>query len=93
MRELRVQSGGRPIRIFYAFDPRRAAILLTGGMKSNQRRFYDQMVPLADRLFAQHLDELKAESEKEITHGRTTSIRGTSRQNVTEGAKPSPGKK
>ena len=93
MRELRVQSGGRPIRIFYAFDPRRSAILLIGGMKSNQRRFYDQMVPLADRLFAQHLDELKAESEKEITHGRTTSIRGTSRQNVTEGAKPSPGKK
>jgi hypothetical protein len=93
MRELRVQSGGRPIRIFYAFDPRRAAILLIGGIKSNQRRFYDQMVPLADRLFAQHLDELKAESEKELSHGRTTSIRGTSRQNVTEGAKPSPGKK
>jgi hypothetical protein len=23
MRELRVQSGGRPLRIFYAFDPRR----------------------------------------------------------------------
>ena len=22
MRELRVQSGGRPIRVFYAFDPR-----------------------------------------------------------------------
>lgn len=93
MRELRVQSGGRPIRIFYAFDPRRAAILLIGGIKSNQRRFYDQMVPLADRLFAQHLDELKAESEKELTHGRTTSIRGTSRQNVTEGAKPGSGKK
>ncbi len=28
MRELRVQSGGRPLRVFYAFDPRRAAILL-----------------------------------------------------------------
>ncbi len=33
MRELRVQSGGRPIRIFYAFDPRRTAILLIGGRK------------------------------------------------------------
>ena len=31
MRELRVQSGGRPIRIFYAFDPRRMAMLLIGG--------------------------------------------------------------
>ena len=25
LRELRVQSGGRPLRIFYAFDPRRTA--------------------------------------------------------------------
>ena len=30
MRELRVQSDGRPLRIFYAFDPRRVAILLKG---------------------------------------------------------------
>ncbi|HEU4452004.1 MAG TPA: type II toxin-antitoxin system RelE/ParE family toxin, partial [Longimicrobium sp.] len=28
MRELRAQSGGRPLRILYAFDPRRTAILL-----------------------------------------------------------------
>jgi hypothetical protein len=45
------------------------------------------MVPIADRLFDQHLDELKVDSEKERTHGRETSIRGTSRQNVSEGAK------
>ena len=30
MHALRVQSGGRPLRIFYAFDPRRTAILLVG---------------------------------------------------------------
>ena len=42
MRELRVQSGGRPIRIFYAFDPRRTAILLIGGHKREQDRFYQQ---------------------------------------------------
>jgi hypothetical protein len=34
MRELRVQSGGKPIRVFYAFDPRRTAILLLGGDKT-----------------------------------------------------------
>jgi hypothetical protein len=39
MRELRVQSGGRPIRIFYAFDPRRSAILLIGGDKTGDNRF------------------------------------------------------
>ena len=36
MRELRVQSSGRPLRIFYAFDPRRSAILLIGGDKSGE---------------------------------------------------------
>lgn len=39
MRELRVQSGGDPIRIFYAFDPRRTAILLIGGEKTGNDRF------------------------------------------------------
>ncbi|MGE0118466.1 MAG: type II toxin-antitoxin system RelE/ParE family toxin [Dongiaceae bacterium] len=34
MRELRIQSGGRPLRVFYAFDPRRAAILLIGGRQN-----------------------------------------------------------
>ena len=34
MRELRIQSGGKPLRVFYAFDPRRSAILLIGGAAS-----------------------------------------------------------
>ena len=44
MRELRVQSGGRPLRIFYAFDPLRAAILLIGGDKTGNSRFYMRYV-------------------------------------------------
>src|SRR5882757_9167534 len=55
MRELRVQSGGKPLRIFYAFDPRRMAILLIGGDKTGDKRFYDRMIPLADRLYDEHL--------------------------------------
>jgi hypothetical protein len=88
MRELRVQSGGKPIRIFYAFDPRRAAILLIGGRKSGKKRFYDQTVPTADRLYDEHLADLRAEERKEKTYGRTTSVRGTSGQDVTGGARP-----
>ena len=61
MRELRVQSGGRPIRIFYAFDPRRAAILLIGGDKTGNDRFYSQFIPIADDLYDTYIDELKAE--------------------------------
>src|SRR4051812_18258246 len=56
MRELRVQSRGRPIRIFYAFDPRRAAILLIGGDKTGNSRFYDEMIPVADRLYDVYID-------------------------------------
>lgn len=61
MRELRVQSGGDPLRIFYAFDPRRAAILLIGGNKVGDDRFYEYMIPRADRLYDAYLDELRRE--------------------------------
>ena len=61
MRELRVQSGGHPLRVFYAFDPRRTAILLIGGDKTGNDRFYEEYVPRADGLYDAYLDELKAE--------------------------------
>ena len=61
MRELRVQSSGEPLRIFYAFDPRRAAILLIGGNKTGDNRFYERMIPLADRLYDDHIDEIRRE--------------------------------
>ena len=61
MRELRIQSGGRPILVFYAFDPRRAAILLIGGDKTGNDRFYEEMIPVADDLYDEHLVELRKE--------------------------------
>ena len=61
MRELRAQSGGRPIRVFYALDPRRMCILLIGGDKTGNDRFYEQYVLLADGLYDEHLDELRKE--------------------------------
>ena len=61
MRELRVQSGGRPLRIFYAFDPRRTAILLIGGDKTGNNRFYPRLVRRADDLYDEHLAELHRE--------------------------------
>ena len=61
MRELRVQSGGRPIRIFYAFDPRRTSIILIGGDKTGNDRFYEVYVPLADDLYDIYLEELRDE--------------------------------
>ena len=61
MRELRVQIGGDPYRVFYAFDPRRTAILLIGGDKTGNDRFYEEYVPVADRLYDVHLEELAKE--------------------------------
>jgi hypothetical protein len=61
MRELRVQHKGRPYRVLYAFDPKRAAILLIGGDKTGDERWYDTNVPLADELYDRHLAALKKE--------------------------------
>ena len=61
LRELRTQSDGRPLRTLYAFDPRRAAILLIGGDKAGNDRWYSQYVPIADRLYDEHLKTLRKE--------------------------------
>ena len=56
-----MQSHGMPLRIFYAFDPRRSSIILIGGDKTGNDRFYEEFVPVADRLFDEHLEELRKE--------------------------------
>lgn len=61
MRELRTQHDGRPLRTLYAFDPRRSAILLLGGDKTGDDRWYDLNLPIADRLYDEHLDQLRKE--------------------------------
>ena len=61
MRELRVQHKGEPYRVLYAFDPRRAALLLIGGNKTGDDRWYETYVPIADKLYDQHLEQLKKE--------------------------------
>jgi hypothetical protein len=61
MKELRTQHHGRPLRTLFAFDPRRCAILLIGGDKTGDDRFYARMIPLADQLYDQHLEQLRKE--------------------------------
>jgi hypothetical protein len=65
MRELRVQHRGAPYRILYAFDPRRCAILLIGGNKVGNDRWYEEFVPIADRLYSEHLDALERKEREE----------------------------
>jgi len=61
MRELRIQHAGQPYRLLYAFDPRRTAILLVGGCKTGDDRWYEKYVPIADRLYKEHIVVLKKE--------------------------------
>lgn len=61
MRELRIQGGGEPYRVFYAFDPRRTAILLVDGNKTGDDRFYEIMIAVADRLYDNYLIEIGKE--------------------------------
>jgi hypothetical protein len=61
MKELIVQHRGSPYRVLYAFDPRRCAILLIGGDKTGNDRWYDKFVPIADRLYDKHVDALRKE--------------------------------
>lgn len=61
MRELRIQHAGQPYRVLYAFDPRRIAILLIGGNKTGDDRWYEKYVLIADSLYEQHIVTLKKE--------------------------------
>jgi hypothetical protein len=54
---------GGPFRTLYAFDPRRMAILLIGGDKTGDDRWYEVHVPIADRLYDEHLVQLRREGE------------------------------
>lgn len=65
MRELRIQHKGKPYRILYAFDPERMAVLLIGGTKVGDNRWYKKNIPIADRLYGEHLRHL----EEGSSHG------------------------
>lgn len=61
MKELRVQYAVKPIRAFFAFDPTRKAIVLCAGDKTgiNEKRFYRDMIRLADSEYLKHLANLE----------------------------------
>ena len=67
MRELRIQHKGEPYRVLYAFDPRRMAILLIGGNKGGDDRWYKEYIPRADKLYEDHLAALAKEG---LIHGK-----------------------
>lgn len=62
LRELRIQHKGKPYRILYAFDPKRAGILLIGGNKGGDDRWYKKHIPIAEKLYDRHLKTLEKQT-------------------------------
>jgi len=58
MKELRIQHKKHVYRLFFAFDPKRQAVLLIGGDKRGDKGFYKRMIPLADKIFSRYLGGL-----------------------------------
>lgn len=59
MKELVIQHAGRPYRVLFAFDPQRTGILLIGGDKTGNNHWYEEFIPIADTLFANHLKQVR----------------------------------
>ena len=62
MKELRVQHRGKPLRAFFAFDPLRQAIVLRIGDKGGKKRFYKEMLDIAEQQYELHLSTLGEQS-------------------------------
>lgn len=61
MKELRIQFKGRPYRLLFAFDPERNAMILVGGDKGGDKRWYEKNIPIADKRYQKHLESLEGE--------------------------------
>lgn len=59
MKELRFSLGRQPYRFLFAFDPLRTAVILVGGSKAGDARFYDRLIPVADARYDRHLATLQ----------------------------------
>jgi hypothetical protein len=57
MKELRAQHNGHPYRVLFIFDPKRVAVLLVGGDKTGNDRWYEENVPRAEKIYSSYLVE------------------------------------
>ena len=64
LKELRVQYKGEPIRILFAFDPKQQAVIILGGSKEGDKRWYDANIPIAEKLFFEHLEKQRKADEE-----------------------------
>lgn len=64
LREIRIKSKGKQFRVFYAFDEKQQAVVLLGGRKTDEKKFYKRWVPKAEKLWEEYLKERQQSDEK-----------------------------
>lgn len=64
LKELRVQHKTEPIRILFAFDPKQQAVIILGGSKQADKRWYETNIPIAERMFSEHLENQRKADEE-----------------------------
>jgi hypothetical protein len=63
LKELRYKVGNRPYRVLFVFDPKRRAVLLIGGDKGKDKRWYKINVPVAEERYHRHLAASRREGD------------------------------
>jgi hypothetical protein len=63
LKELRFSYKGAPIRILFAFDPRKQGVIILAGDKTGNKRWYEKNIPIAEKLYAAHLEKQSKKRE------------------------------
>lgn len=69
LKELRFAYERAPIRILFVFDPKQQAVIILGGNKAVDKRWYDINIPIAENLYKAHLERQKKEDEEKKKKG------------------------
>lgn len=64
LKELRIQHKSEPIRILFAFDPKQQAVLILGGSKQADKRWYETNIPIAEKMFFAHVEKQRKADEE-----------------------------
>lgn len=64
LKELRFEFDRAPIRVLFAFDPNRQALIILAGDKSSDKRWYEKSIPTAEKIFLRHITQLKIDEGK-----------------------------
>jgi hypothetical protein len=65
LKELRVRHTGIPIRVLFAFDPWQKAIVLVGGNKAGDNKWYRKHIPIAESRYKDHIEKTKRKQANE----------------------------